>query len=331
MSSDNPRISILIPCKNAGSFLKDCLTSILSQTETNWELIVVNDGSTDESKAILEQFEQADKRILVFDNNGSGIIDALRLAYSKSSGELITRMDADDIMFLNKLEVLKRNLISNGLGHVAIGQVKYFSDEELKDGYRYYELWLNGLTESGTNYSDIYRECVIPSPCWMVFREDLDRCGAFSSDQYPEDYDLTFRFFGNGLKVIPCSELLHHWRDHSSRSSRNDPNYADNRFLDLKLKWFLKLSHDASRPLVVWGAASKGKMLSKGLLEAGVEFRWMCNNPNKINKHVYGKLMENVAGINQLENPQVIVAVANKDEQAEIRKQLKVDEAFFFC
>ncbi|MCF8461578.1 MAG: glycosyltransferase [Flavobacteriales bacterium] len=331
MNSDNPRISILIPCKNAEQFLKECFTSILAQTESNWELIVVNDGSTDDSKVILDQFAQADERILILENNGSGIIDALRLAYSKSSGELVTRMDADDIMAPNKLEILKRNLIKSGLGHVAVGQVKYFSDEELKDGYRYYESWLNRLTATGTNYSDIFRECVIPSPCWMVFREDLDRCGAFESDQYPEDYDLTFRFFGNGLKVILCSEIIHYWRDHSSRSSRNDPNYADNRFLDLKLKWFLRLSHDSSRPLVVWGAASKGKMLSKGLLEAGVDFRWMCNNPNKINKHVYGKLMENVAGIKQLENPQVIVAVANKDEQAEIREQLGADEAFFFC
>lgn len=331
MTSDNLRISIILPCKNAGPFLNECLSSILAQTETNWELLVVNDGSTDDSKAIVNQFAQADKRILVFENDGSGIIDALRLAYSKSSGEFITRMDADDIMASNKLEILKRNLLKNGSGHVAVGQVKYFSNEELKDGYRYYESWLNGLTASGTNYLDIYRECVIPSPCWMVFREDLDKCGAFNSDQYPEDYDLTFRFFGNKLNVIPCSEILHHWRDHSSRSSRNDPNYADNRFLELKLMWFLKLSHDSARPLVVWGAASKGKMLSKGLLEAGIDFRWMCNNPNKINKHVYGKLMENVAGINQLENPQVIVAVANKDEQAEIREQLGTEEAFFFC
>jgi len=326
----NSRISILMPCKNAGPFLRACLSSIISQTETDWELIVVNDGSTDDSRAILDEFAQTDNRIQVFENNGSGIIDALRLAYSNAKGGFVTRMDADDIMAPNKLEILKRNLTENGSGHVAVGQVKYFSDEELKDGYRYYESWLNGLTATGTNYSDIYRECVIPSPCWMVYRDDLSRCGAFESDQYPEDYDLTFRFFGNGLKVIPCSDVLHHWRDHSNRSSRTDPNYADNRFLDLKLKWFLELSHDSTRPVVVWGAASKGKMLAKGLLEAGVDFRWMCNNPNKINKHVYGKLMENVAEINQLENPQVIVAVANKDEQAAIREQFN-ETLFWFC
>lgn len=320
-----------MPVKNAQPFLTDCIKSILSQTETDWELVAVNDGSTDNSKAILEQFAQADKRIHVLENNGAGIIAALRLAYSKSQGNLITRMDADDIMPPIKLETLKRNLLSFEKSHVAVGQVKYFSEEGLKDGYRYYESWLNGLTKNGTNYSDIYRECVIPSPCWMVFREDLDKCGAFDSDVYPEDYDLCFRFYGNGLKPIPNSDMLHHWRDHSSRSSRNDPNYTDNRFLDLKLYWFLKLDHQPEKTLVVWGAASKGKSLAKGLQKAGVDFRWMCNNPNKINKHVYDKLIENVEGISDLSDLQVLVAVANKNEQADIRQRLTGEESFFFC
>jgi glycosyltransferase involved in cell wall biosynthesis len=331
LKSGNPSISILMPVKNAEPFLTNCINSILSQTETDWELIAVNDGSTDHSKAILEQFSKTDKRIQVLVNDGVGIIDALRLAYSRSNGNLITRMDADDIMPPLKLETLKRNLLSFKKGNIAIGQVKYFSDEGLKDGYRYYESWLNRLTKNGTNYSDIYRECVIPSPCWMVFREDLDKCGAFDSDVYPEDYDLCFRFYGNGLKPIPSSDVLHHWRDHNSRSSRNDPNYADNRFLDLKLHWFLELDHQPKKTLVVWGAASKGKALAKGLLKAGVNFRWMCNNPNKINKHVYDKLIENVEGISDLSDLQVLVAVANKDEQADIREQLTYEEAFFFC
>jgi len=71
--------------------------------------------------------------------------------------------------------------------------------------------------------------------------------------------------------------------------------------------------------------------LAKGLLKAGIDFRWMCNNPNKINKQVYDKLIENVEGISATEDLQVLVAVANKNEQADIRKQLTDEEAFFFC
>lgn len=331
MSSEALRISILTPVKDAEPFLRDCLLSIQQQSETDWELIAVNDGSTDGSKAILDEFAKADPRMRVFDNAGTGIIEALRLAYSQSSGQFITRMDADDIMAPNKLEILKYKLIMNGMGHVAVGLVRYFSADGVKDGYRHYEGWLNHLTASGTNYSDIYRECVIPSPCWMVFRDDLDRCGAFEPDQYPEDYDLAFRFFANDIKVIPCSDIIHHWRDHGQRTSRNDPNYADNRFLELKMRWFLKLSHQPERPLIVWGAASKGKIIAQSLLNSGVDFRWICNNPNKIGKHVYHTLIESLNTMDEVAHPQVIVAVANKDEQSEIREQLKPDEAFFFC
>ncbi len=331
MTSDTQLISILTPFKNAAPFLSECIASIVSQTETDWELIAVNDGSTDDSKAIVEEFAKTEGRIQVFENHGSGIIDALRLAYSRSSGTFITRMDADDIMAPNKLEVLKHNLMVNGPGNVAVGLVRYFSADGVKEGYRHYEGWLNHLTASGTNYSDIYRECVIPSPCWMTYRHDLECCGAFHPDEYPEDYDLTFRFYSNGLKVIPCSDVLHHWRDHGQRTSRNDPNYADNRFLELKLKWFLQLTHDRKSTLVVWGCAAKGKLLTKALLDAEVDFRWMYNNPNKIGKHVYGKLIEDVATIHQLERKQVIVAVANKDQQMEIRELLRPEEAFFFC
>lgn len=326
-----------MPVKNAEPFLNECLSSLLSQTETNWELIAVDDHSSDNSLQILQRFAKQDERITVLANTGSGILYALRTAYSNCEGELITRMDADDRMTYRKLEVLKHGLLRDGKGNIATGLVEYFSDTILGDGYRYYEKWLNNLTASGSNYADIYRECVIPSPCWMVFREDLDRCGAFEPNVYPEDYDLCFRFYQQGLKPIPCSEVLHHWRDHAERTSRNDPHYADNRFLELKLNWFLKIDHDPEKTLVVWGAAKKGKELAKGLLEAKVDFRWMCNNPNRIGKEIYGQRILGEQTVLDLKNPQIIIAVANKDDQHRITDQLASlglrsgESFFFFC
>jgi glycosyltransferase involved in cell wall biosynthesis len=319
-----------MPVKNAEPFLSDCIKSIVAQSETNWELIAVDDGSSDSSLQTLIQFSKSDSRINVLKNNGSGIIDALRLAYSKSEGNFITRMDADDKMAPVKLERLKRNLKSFGNEHLAIGQVKYFSESQLGDGYKRYEKWLNGHTETGTNYSDIYKECVVPSPCWMVFREDLERCGAFNSDEYPEDYDLCFRFYKQQLTVVPCNEVLHHWRDHAKRSSRTDENYADNRFLELKVKWFLELNHDTNKQLLVWGAGRKGKLIAKLLAGSNVPFKWVCNNPKKIGKEIYGSTLQNAESISINDDFQLIIAVANPVEQALIRRSVK-HEAFWFC
>ena len=176
-------ISILTPFKNTSAFLEDCLISILNQSYTNWELIIVDDGSTDESFKIVEKFAESDSRINLLQNEGHGIIDALQLAFKHSKGNFITRMDSDDIMLPNKLEVLLNNLNTFGEKHVAVGLVEYFSDEGVGEGYKSYETWLNNLTKTGTNYSEIYKECVIPSPCWMIHRNDFEKAlkAAFGS------------------------------------------------------------------------------------------------------------------------------------------------------
>lgn len=326
-----PLISILLPVKNTEAYLPDCLNSILSQRFSNWELLAVNDHSTDNSKAILSTYARQDYRISVLDNEGTGIINALRLAYNKSKGAYITRMDSDDRMVVDKLEVLLTNVHENGVGTLAVGQVKYFSDTPLGNGYQQYEQWLNQLTEKGDNYQEIYKECVIPSPCWMVHRQDLDRCGAFQPNRYPEDYDLCFRFYQQGLKVIPCQQVLHYWRDYPTRTSRTDDNYADNRFLDLKLDYFLELDYTVAQPLVLWGAGKKGKWLAKKLVEQDIAFHWVCNNPQKIGKSIYGCLLKDTTTIHELILPQYIIAVANKEEQEAIKKELEGQNYFFFC
>jgi glycosyltransferase involved in cell wall biosynthesis len=189
-------ISILLPVRNAGKYLSACLESIQNQTETNWELIAIDDNSTDSSFEILSLFSRKlPEQIHVFKNEGKGIIPALRLAYSKCQGEFITRMDADDLMEKNKLASLRSLLVKNGRGHVATGLVKYFSETKLGEGYKKYEEWLNSLILENKSYDDIYKECVIPSPSWMCYQDDLKKCGAFEIQQYPEDYDLCFRFY----------------------------------------------------------------------------------------------------------------------------------------
>ncbi|MEO0338865.1 MAG: glycosyltransferase family 2 protein, partial [Bacteroidota bacterium] len=276
MSIKAPLISILMPVFNAGPYLEDCLNSIIKQSYTNWELLAINDHSTDQSRKILENFSQTDPRIQFSYNDAKGIIPALRKAYQKSQGSLITRMDADDLMPLDKLEKMTQLLLKHGPGCLATGLVEYFSDEGLKDGYRRYAQWLNQLALANIHYQEIYRECVIPSPCWMLYRLDLDRCGAFQPNQYPEDYDLVFRFYKNGIRPAVVPEIMHLWRDHSQRSSRTMEVYAQQAYFDLKVPYFLELDRKEARPLLLWGAGRKGKRVAQLLIDNGVNFHWIC-------------------------------------------------------
>ena len=333
----SPLVSILIPFKNTEEFLAECLESVCAQDYDNWEIWAINDHSTDTSLKIADDFAQKDSRINIRTNTGQGIIEALRLAYTHSKGELVTRMDSDDIMPPNKLSLMTSSLVAQGKGYLAVGLVAYFSERGINDGYRKYETWLNELTATGSNFNEIYKECVIPSPCWMAYSEDLDTCSAFEPDRYPEDYDLAFRFYEQKLKCIPCTQVLHHWRDYDTRTSRTSAHYAQNYFLDIKLHYFLKLDFDPIRPLVLWGSGKKGKILAKKLVEHDVDFYWLCDNPNKTGKSIYGITMRHFTFLEKLKKPQSIIAVANTEEQSKIKAyfselgQIRMGNYFFFC
>lgn len=308
-----------MPVRDAMPFLKECLDSIITQSHTDWQLIAVNDHSLDQSNSVLVDYSLQDSRIICLQNEGKGIINALNTGYARAKGEFITRMDADDLMPVRKLERLGETLQKSGKGNVSTGKIKYISESLLGDGFRKYEDWLNRLCDLGIHYSEIYKECVIPSPCWMMYREDFDRIGGFASDTYPEDYDLCFRMYENNIKVIPSREVLHIWRDHGQRASRNDENYSDNRFLDLKVKYFLRNESIEEDRLVVWGAGRKGKRIASLLIENKIDFEWITDNDKKVGRDIYSKILKpSKSLIDSTKNIAVILAVANLEEQKAI-------------
>ncbi len=330
-------ISVLMPVFNAAPYLKACLTSIQEQSLQDWELIAVNDHSTDDSAIILSEFAKSDPRISFFNNIEKGIIPALRLAFHHSKGEFITRMDSDDLMPINKLANLQKTLLEKGPGHVITGSVEYFSDTGLGDGYKNYENWLNSLVQHDTHYEDLYRECVLPSPAWLIHRRDLIEAGAFKIDRYPEDYDLCFRFYEKGFKIIGIPETVHLWRDHADRTSRNNPIYADQNYLELKLYWLIKLHYDAQRPFVIWGAGKKGKLIARHFLEQQISFHWITNNSKKQGINIYDQVLVSPDDLNFDQDLMFLIVVATPSARAEIENFLKEKNKqrgknyFWFC
>jgi len=334
-------ISILLPTFNTAPYLAECLDSILAQTEQDWELIAVNNFSTDASPDILQAYAERDPRIRFFQNDDilgkSGVSPAMRFAFKRAGGGIITRMDSDDIMPHDRLSTMKKMLLENGPGHVATGAVRFFLEDGVGEGFRRYEAWLNSLAISGRHFAEIYRENVLPSPCWMAWRSDLVLAAAFEEDVYPEDYDLTFRLRHAGCKIVATTELLHHWRERPDRTSRTDAKYLDNSYLDLKAQWFLRTDYDPARPLVLWGAGRKGKRLAALLNTCGVPFRWVCDQPRKWGHIVGGVVMENFEVLSQMTDAQVIVAVAAPDGEAAIKTYLEANgqvagrDFWFFC
>ncbi len=108
--NENPKISIIMPVFNAANFIQGCIDSILKQTLKDWELIIINDGSTDNTLNILQLL--VDSRISINTNNHD-FIASLNKGLSLSKGKYIVRMDADDIMLSERLQTQYDYMESN--------------------------------------------------------------------------------------------------------------------------------------------------------------------------------------------------------------------------
>lgn len=319
-----------MPYKNCAVFLDETITSIINQTYKNWELIAVNDNSEDNSENVLLKYKGS--RIKTIKNNKTGIIEALKTGFKLSKGKYITRMDADDISLPNKLEELINAITKYSKNTVAIGLVKYFKSngEKIGNGYLNYQNWINSLAKNNKSFTEIYKECPIPSPSWLMLKKEFEKIGGFNSKIYPEDYDLAFRMYKHNLKLVSTKNIVHLWRDYPTRTSRTNKNYKDNKFINIKIKYFLEIDRNKDKPLIVLGAGKKGKSIAKTLISKNIQFDWLCGIKSKIGHNIYGKTLKNSNNIPN--NSQIIVAIAIKKELTKIKKsEHKNNKYYYFC
>ena len=297
-----------MPFKDSEEFLTDCLESIIAQSFIDWELIAVDDHSTDGSLRLLNSFVEKDDRIKLFQNTGQGIISALQTGLAQSSGQYITRIDSDDIMPKMRLEWMINQIKKSSPNTVVTGLVSYFSNKKVSAGYRKYECWLNETNQYNLQWERIYRECVIASPNWMISNDTLLNLGGFENLQYPEDYDLVLNWYRAKLNIKTIPEVTLHWREHPKRTSRNSELYNQESFFKLKINHFV--DHDWNgEKIVVWGKNQKTKLA-----------RQIIKNRNIAHSIHSIKEFEK---LEKLKNSQVLVGVfPPKDERISISNYL---------
>jgi glycosyltransferase involved in cell wall biosynthesis len=214
-----------------------------------------------------------DSRIHVFRNKSKGIIDAIAFAFSYAKGTYITRMDADDVMPPTKLSDLLK-MVQQSPKIIATGHVQYFSESIVTEGYLRYQNWLNEVLTDAKFNENIYRECIIASPNWMVHRSCFDHEINLSELIYPEDYDLVFKWYQKGFIFSGTPILTHLWREHPQRTSRNSEIYQQESFFRLKTNYFIKLELKSDEKIQLIGAGKKGKLVASILHENSVPFEW---------------------------------------------------------
>lgn len=304
-------ISIIIPFKNAAPWLEETISSILAQDGVDWELICVDDFSSDDSNNSISQYCNIDSRIRLFQNTDPGIISALQLGLSHAKGEFITRMDADDLMPEGRLRKMHDALVDSDPKTVVTGKVKYFSEGELSEGFVTYQNWVNERIDKLDHYDHIYRECVVASPNWMVRKKDLIDYSIFDQLQYPEDYDLVFHWFENDFKIKSLTDVTLLWRDHPTRTSKNSETYNQSALFRLKIDWFLKIHPSAS--IALFGAGTKGKITVKLLQSQNRSFEWYDLKFENFNVPVLDKTILNY---NSIHEDQLLISIYPKQQDA---------------
>lgn len=287
-----PEISILMPAFDAAATVSAAVSSIVAQTHVDWELVAVDDGSTDGTPQILEEWAARDSRVRVFRNTHSGIVRALNAGLTKTKGRLIARMDADDLAAPERLELQKRFLEENPTIDVVASRVAFGGDDRASAGYAAHVEWMNQLIEPEELSLNQFVEAPIAHPSVMFRAELIDRCGGYREGTFPEDYELWLRWMDAGVKFGKVPETLLVWNDPPMRLSRNHERYSAEAFYRVKStylhRWLAR--HNPHHPrVIVFGSGRVTRRRVEMLTRLGVEVvAWVDIDPKKIGREYHG-------------------------------------------
>ena len=286
----------MLPFRDAAPTLAKAVESIRAQTLADFECLLIDNGSSDDSLSIARTLVRDDSRFRVIGAAG-GLVDALNAGIAVARAPWIARMDADDICHPRRLERQLALLDADPTLTIASSLVECFPATELRDGMRRYEKWLNSVRDPEEIRNALFVESPLPHPSVVVARAALLAVGGYANDDGPEDYDLWMRLLLAGHRAAKVPEALLCWRDSPRRLTRIDPRYAPDRLLETKLRYLPQVVAPPS-PLQIWGAGPIGRRWAKELRQRGYPIRRFIDvDPRKIGRRAYGIAIESPSSI----------------------------------
>lgn len=263
-------VSVLLPCYNARDTLPEALDSLTEQTFQDFEVVVVDDGSTDNTQEILMKYCKKDSRFRTITQDHFGIIPALNNGLVACRAPLIARMDADDRSHPERLSRQITFLNQNPNIALVGCLVRAYPINHVREGFNIYLDWLNRLVSHEEICREIFIESPFPHPSVLFRKEDVLKVGGYQDRGWAEDYDLWFRMYLAGARFAKIPQFLLYWREHTSRLTRVDSRYSLENFLRAKA-WYLTQGPLKGRDgIIIWGAGMMGRRLSKHLLRQQV-------------------------------------------------------------
>ena len=234
-------VSVILPAYNCEKFIGKAIQSVLQQTFTDFELIIINDGSTDNTESIIHAY--TDPRIVYLKNSeNKGLIYSLNSAISLAKGKYIARMDADDICLPERLARQKTFLDRHEDVVVVASTIDFINDNEEKTGN--WDLDRQTITPEQIKKAMLKQNC-IAHPTVMMRSEIIKQLKYKEYQKSIEDYDLWLRLLNRGFKIAKLDEPLLLYRVHdtsitSIHLKKTNPFFKH--FL-MKIKFLERFSH----------------------------------------------------------------------------------------
>lgn len=239
-----PLVSIIMPAYNAQDYIKQSIQSVVKQTYNNWELLIINDGSTDNTVSIVESFK--DTRIVLFSQENSGVSRARNYGISKAKGDYIAFLDSDDLWKNNKLNVQVSYMKKHP--DIVLSYTDYDSfklQNEIIKNKQLYPFQIENQHDRLLVFNYIATLTV------MLKKEIFQKVDGFDISLFgPEDWDLWIRIAKIG-KIAFINQKLALYREHESGISKNRKRQLEQEYKVLR-RYALQSTNKKLQKYALW-------------------------------------------------------------------------------
>lgn len=222
-------ISIIVPCFNQAQYLNECLQSVFDQTYTNWECIIINDGSYDNTNEIAKNWVLKDTRFVYLNKENSGICDTRNKGIEVAKGKYILPLDADDKISENYIETCINEFIINPNTQLVYANAKKFGVVNIDWNLPKFDY------QNLLDFNMIY--------CSAVFKKtDWQKIGGYDQNmkQGFEDWEFWIRLLNNNSKVVKCNNAYFYYR---IKENSRTTNLNQDLNLKTNLKKYIYFKH----------------------------------------------------------------------------------------
>lgn len=310
-----PKISVLMSVYNEEKYIKEAIDSVLSQTFTDFEFIIIDDGSTDSTWEIINSYDDA--RIIKYRfpiNQGVGA--ALNFGLKKVSGKYLAKVDGDDINHLKRFEEQYNYLETHKDIALVDSYIEYFTEDngtDIDSRSKYLlEIHKNHL-DRVTTVED-YKTCIYWFCCLVhsatMFRTKIVKDLGYNKElRICEDYDLFYRINKLRYNIAKVPLKLVRVRITNNSTTVVENLNLINYIYNLKINEFLNLTKFKKKGVFIWGAGEFGKKVYELLTQQGYKILgFIDSNPSRLTNEIKGTKVYNYSILEDKKDSAIVVA-----------------------